>query len=113
MVMGTRPKATCLSVVSEAGLGGLAIDHAIFEHWAAETQERYKETPSLASRRGVRLLTQCERAKKVLSSVPETEVVCENLVEVRQSAVLRDSFRSSGRHASRSLESIFPCASGH
>lgn len=67
MVMGTRPKGTCLSVVSESGLGGGAIDAAIFHHWAAETTERFKETPTMASRRGVRLLTQAEKAKKVLS----------------------------------------------
>lgn len=80
MVIKTRPKGTVRSVVSDPTCGSGEIDRAIFAHLAAECQEKHNEMPELGTRRGVRLLTQCEKAKKVLSSVAETGIVCENLV---------------------------------
>ena len=80
MVIKTRPKGTVRSVVSDATCGSGEIDRAIFAHLAAECQEKHSELPELGTRRGVRLLTQCEKAEKVLSSVAETGIVCENLV---------------------------------
>ena len=81
MVIKTRPKGTVRSMVSDATCGGSAVDRVIFAHLAAECQEKHNELPELGTRRGVRLLTQCEKAKKVLSSVAESPIVCENLVE--------------------------------
>ena len=80
MVIKTRPKGAVRSVVSDPSCGSAEIDRAIFAHLAAECQEKHGELPEMGSRRGVRLLTQCEKAKKVLSSVAETGIVCENLV---------------------------------
>lgn len=81
MVIKTRPKGTVRSMVCDATIGSAAVDVALFGHLAAECQEKHSETPELGTRRGVRLLTQCEKAKKVLSSVAEAPIVCENLVE--------------------------------
>ena len=41
-------------------------------HMLLGREERYKEKPALAHVRGVRLMQQCTKAKKVLSSVAET-----------------------------------------
>ena len=80
MVIKTRPKGTIRAVASDATIGSAAVDTALFAHLAAEAQEKHGELPKLGTRVGVRLLTQCEKAKKVLSSVAETQIICENLV---------------------------------
>ena len=55
---------------------GLEARHLIYDDDVTRVslgrEERYKEKPALAHVRGVRLMQQCTKAKKVLSSVAET-----------------------------------------
>ena len=51
---------------------------SVFRHLAEETVSKHSgDAVGLATRRGQRLLRECVRAKKMMSSVPETSLCCE------------------------------------
>lgn len=83
-----------LATVADAGLGTGRIDRRLFDHSAEHIRQRYGVTVAPASRRGARLLAQCERIVEQLSANPAAQVTLEAFADERDVtlAVTRDAF---------------------
>lgn len=71
-----------LAVLANAwdrNLGGRDFDAVLFDHFAAEFQEKYKVDVRSNQKSSYRLLRACERTKKVLTTNPEAPISVESL----------------------------------
>ena len=68
-----------LSVTSNDSIGAFSFDLIMWEHFAKQVESKTKSVIAKGSKRGVRLLTACERLRKLLSQLPTSHVSVENL----------------------------------
>jgi len=70
-----------LAVSSDLRLGALHFDMQLFDHFASICLKKSNTTVTPGSKRGARLLSSCERLRKLLSQLPEAQVTVENLTD--------------------------------
>uniref|UniRef100_A0A6T6BMI4 Uncharacterized protein n=1 Tax=Compsopogon caeruleus TaxID=31354 RepID=A0A6T6BMI4_9RHOD len=76
-----RSEAKVLSVASDPSLGGRAVDTLLVEHFSNQFLEQYKVDPRTRPRPLLRMRAECEKLKKVLSSIPESPLNIECLMD--------------------------------
>lgn len=62
-------------------LGTSFFDLKVFEHFAKICETKHNTKIEPGTKRGTRLITACERIRKLLSQLPESKVVVENLTD--------------------------------
>jgi molecular chaperone DnaK (HSP70) len=78
----TKKKLRVLSSTCDSGIGGGVIDNRLVQHFAKDFKERYKGVDALSNVKArTRLQRACEKAKKVLSTIPETDLELDCLMD--------------------------------
>lgn len=72
---------TKLSTASDPNLGCIHFDFKLFDHLSKICQSKYSTSINYGSKRGNRLLSGCERLRKLLSQLNEGIVTVENLTD--------------------------------
>ena len=72
---------TVLSTAYDPELGALHFDIEIFKHFAGICKAKHQTEVTPGSKRGKRLLAGCERVRKLLSQIPDANVIVENLTD--------------------------------
>lgn len=70
-----------IDVQFDSDLGAYHFDLKIFDYFAKQVEEKYKEKIVFNSKRGTRLLAGCERIRKLLSQLNEASITIEHLLE--------------------------------
>lgn len=65
----------------DSELGALHFDLAIFDHFASICEKKHQTEITPGSKRGQRLINGCERIRKLLSQLPTSGVMVENLTD--------------------------------
>lgn len=77
----TKGKVRVLASTCATGIGGAEIDNRLVQHFAKEFKEKYKADALSNSKARARLQRACEKAKKVLSTIPETDLEMDCLMD--------------------------------
>lgn len=82
---------------SDSRLGCLHFDCQLFRHFASICSTQHATEISPGSKRGQRLLSACERARKLLSQLPDAKITVENLTDAGDVHfnIRRDDFLST------------------
>eukprot|EP00742_Colponemidia_sp_Colp-10_P002487 GILJ01002651.1.p1 GENE.GILJ01002651.1~~GILJ01002651.1.p1 ORF type:complete len:707 (+),score=142.73 GILJ01002651.1:43-2163(+) len=70
-----------LVATAHSTLGSRNFDEKLYAYLAALCKDKYHVDVTFNSKRGSRLMAQCERVRKILSTVPEAPVELENFLE--------------------------------
>eukprot|EP01036_Dinobryon_divergens_P034893 gene34893-45152_t len=68
-----------LAVTFNAAIGAYFFDLILWEHFAKKIEVKTKSVIEKGSKRGIRLLSACERLRKLLSQLPSSQVTVENM----------------------------------
>lgn len=68
-----------LAVTFNAAIGAYLFDLILWEHFVKKIEVKTKSAIEKGSKRGIRLLTACERLRKLLSQLPSSQVTVENM----------------------------------
>ena len=73
------PTPRKLAATFNAAIGAYSFDLIMWEHFAKKIELKTKSIIEKGSKRGVRLLSACERLRKLLSQLPSSQVSVENM----------------------------------
>ncbi len=73
------PTPRKLAATFNAEIGAYSFDLIMWEHFAKKIELKTKSIIEKGSKRGVRLLSACERLRKLLSQLPSSQVSVENM----------------------------------
>lgn len=79
--VGSSSPVMKLSTASDPNLGCIHFDFKLFDHLSKICQSKHSTSISYGSKRGNRLLSGCERLRKLLSQLAEGIVTVENLTD--------------------------------
>ena len=77
----TKGQMKIIATHSDKNLGARQIDYVLFDLLAAEFEKKYGCDPRESPRARLRLLDSIEKARKLLTSNKEADVICESLME--------------------------------
>ena len=73
------PTPRKLAATFNAAIGAYSFDLIMWDHFAKKIELKTKSIIEKGSKRGVRLLSACERLRKLLSQLPSSQVSVENM----------------------------------
>lgn len=109
---GESPRYEILSTTStQSDVGTAALDAALYE---LSVRKHCIVGVEKGSKRGARLLSTIEKARKLLSTMHEASVTCENLVDDRDMLITltRDEFQAAAASSLDALNRLFAEAKG-